>query len=227
MKNKWSLKTKITITTIIAILFTSLGFFAAYKLFVAPKSQPKQWVVPNLKDTSNKFMTKDTIVKEVSEKRELITMETGVDQEITIDNSWGNWEIFKKMQSIQFHANGIYSIDLSKVDENSLKIDKNKKTITLYVNKPSIKSIAIDEQKTLYKTPEKGLFRFGEVNLTPEEYTVMMSEAKKKIAEKMNSKELYDEALKNTQSSLTKLMQSLFSEDTRNNYKIIINFKEQ
>lgn len=222
---KISLKSKIIYSTVIAIIFMSLGFFTAYKLLIEPKQQPQQWVVPNLKDPSNKFITKETLINNLTQKQEFITLEVDLNQKVTIDNSWGNMAVFKKLQSIQFMGKGIFAVDLSKLTGEKIAVDKDKKLITLTIAKPYVKSIAIDEQKTIYESPERGILRFGDIKLTPEEYNVMMNEAKTKMKEQLLSKELYDSALKNSETSITNLVKTLFSEDTKNNYNINIKFE--
>lgn len=221
---KTSLKSKVAWVTILAIFFTSIGFVVAYKMFIAPKKEPQTWVVPNLKDTSNKFITKETLINEISQKQELITMDTDLNQKITIDTSWGNMDLFKKVQSIKFFGKGIYAVDLSKLEASNISVEK--KSITLSIPKPYVKALEIDETKTVYETPEKGLLRFGEIKLAPQEFEAMMNGAKEKMKQTLTSNELYDAALKNTETSISNVVKSILSEDTKNNYEVVIKFKD-
>ncbi|WP_042439833.1 DUF4230 domain-containing protein [Clostridium amazonitimonense] len=220
---KWNFKNKIVAVTLIAVLFTSLGFYGAYKLWISPKKENKQWVVPNLKDTSHKIFTEEALIQNIAQKQEMITTEVEMNQKTTIDDSWGNMFAFKKLQNIYFFGKGIYVVDLSNITKDSITINGNKLTLT--VPKPFIKTIDIDEQKTIYETPEKGIFRFGELKLTPEEYEVMMGEAKKSMQERLSSGQIYEDALKNSEISISKFVQSLFSEETKNNYTVTIKFQ--
>ncbi|MBU5593461.1 DUF4230 domain-containing protein [Clostridium sp. MSJ-4] len=220
---KWNFKNKIVAVTLIAVLFTSLGFYGAYKLWISPKKENKQWVVPNLKDTSHKIFTEEALIQNIAQKQEMITTEVEMNQKTTIDDSWGNMFAFKKLQNIYFFGKGIYVVDLSNITKDSITINGNKLTLT--VPKPFIKTIDIDEQKTIYETPEKGIFRFGELKLTPEEYEVMMGEAKKSMQERLSSGQIYEDALKNSEISISKFVQSLFSEETKNNYTVNIKFQ--
>ncbi|MBU3220906.1 DUF4230 domain-containing protein [Clostridium algidicarnis] len=221
---RFNFKNRIITLTILAVIFTSLGFYGAYKLWAAPKKETKQWVVPNLKDTSHKFFTEEALIQNIVQKQEMITTEVELNQKTSIDDSWGSAITFKKIQHIYFYGRGIFVVNLSNITKDSISINGNKLTLT--VPKPYIKSINIDEEKTIYETPEKGIFRFGEVKLTPEEYEVMMTEAKNGMKEKLSSGEIYEDAVKNSEVSISKFVQSLFSEDTKNNYIINIKFEE-
>lgn len=221
---RFNFKNKIITLTILAVMFTSLGFYGAYKLWASPKKETKQWVVPNLKDTSHKFFTEEALIQNIVQKQEMITTEVELNQKTSIDDSWGNVIAFKKIQHIYFYGRGIFVVNLSNITKDSISINGNKLTLT--VPKPYIKSINIDEEKTVYETPEKGVFRFGEIKLTPEEYEVMMTEAKGSMKEKLSSGQIYEDAVKNSEISISKFVQSLFSEDTKNNYTISVKFQE-
>ncbi|WP_055665167.1 DUF4230 domain-containing protein [Desnuesiella massiliensis] len=219
-----NIKSKVIFISIIAILFTSLGLWGGYKLWVAPKKASEQWVLPNLKNPSNKFVTRDSLVTQINQKQEIIPMEADIEQTITFDESWGNLGFFKKVQNVHFFAKGIYAVDMSKISEGNVEINNDKKSIKVTLPKPYVKSIAINEEKTIYETPQKGILRFGDIKMTPAEYQIVMEDAKKKISEKLSSEEYFGQALNNTEIAVTRLIRSFFSEDTKNNYNIIIEF---
>jgi hypothetical protein len=89
-------------TIILIVLCISLGFYMCYHFFIGAKKSKETWIVPNVQDISKKFISKETLVNEIQQKQELITMEIQMTEKITLDDSWGNLSIFKKVQSINY-----------------------------------------------------------------------------------------------------------------------------
>lgn len=220
---KISIKNKIKLIILMIILFTMGGFFIAYHIYHPAKKASSQWIVPNVNTPYNKFMTKEALVKEIQQKNELISMETQLSEEVTMDDSWGNFPVFKKIQNVQFTGEGIYTIDLSKLSSDNLSLDTKNKAITITSPEPVVKSINIDEQKTIYETTEKGFLRFGEIKLTPAELESIQSSAKSKMNEKMMSPELYTQAEKNTKTALSDFVKSLLGKEA-SSYNIVVQF---
>ena len=136
-------------------------------------------------------------------------METELEETITLNDSWGQFEIFKKLQTIHFYGRGIYSIDLSSLDTSSIKEDKINNTLTLTVPTPFIKDIVIDENKTLYESPEMGILRVGEITLSPAEYDIIISHIKTRMKEKLSEIENMDKAKERSSLSLKSLVSTL------------------
>lgn len=222
---KISFKRKVKLIILAIIIFTAGGFFIAYRIYHPAKQSSSQWIVPNINNPSNKYITKDALVKEIQQKNELISMETELSEEVTIDDSWGTLPIFKKIQNVQFTGEGIYTIDLSKLASDNLSLDNKNKSITITSPAPTVKSITIDEQKTIYETPEHGFLRFGEIKLTTAELQSIQSSAKSKMNEKMLSPELYTQAQNNTKTALSDFVKSLLGKEA-SSYTIDVQFKK-
>ena len=104
-------------------------------------------------------------------------------------------------------------MDLSTLSTSNLTIDKVKKEVILKLPNPEVYKISIDHNKTLYQETTIGLLRFGEINLSSEEYGLVENEITKDIATKMKETELYSKACESTTESMTKLLSSLLGED--------------
>ncbi|SFB46261.1 DUF4230 domain-containing protein [Clostridium frigidicarnis] len=217
------LKSKLIVLTLLALVFIFLGGYMTYTLSNLGKTK-ETWIVPNSSKTYNKFVTKDILINEIKKQNELIPMETELKEEVTVNNSFGTLNIFKKLQTIDFFGQGIYTVDLSNLKSDKISIDKISKKITLTIDKPAIKTISIDEEKTIYHSPDLGVLRFGEVNLSPEEYDVLMTEVKAKMKSKLLYEDVYDDALKNSESTIKDLLSSILSSTNLSNYDLDINF---
>lgn len=220
------LKLKFKSLFLLMIISLAAGLYTGYRIFKIPSKAAEPWVVPDSSNPNKKFISKETLINEIQQKQELIPLEVELTEKVTVDDSWGDLEVFKKFQNIYFTGKGIYSVNLDMLYEENLEVDNANKTITMNLPKPEIKTISIDEQKTIYETTQKGALRFGEVKLTPAEYQILFGHAKMNMTEKMSSSDLYEQATKGTESTLSKLISSIISTQTGEIYSIIVKFQD-
>jgi len=207
-------------TIFITILSIALLSFFSYKIIKVFKGDSKPWIVADANDTSKKFITKDTVIKKIQQKQKLITTEVEINEKITIDNSWGDISVFKKLQNISFTGKGVYVVDLSSLKSTNISIDSNNNILTVKIPKPKVELVTIDESKTVYETPEKGLLRFGDIKLTPQDHEIMVENVKKTMTQKMNEAEYSDKALTNSKRSMETLIKSILNNDSKYTVKI-------
>ncbi|WP_138206450.1 DUF4230 domain-containing protein [Haloimpatiens lingqiaonensis] len=222
MRKKSRFKTRLVILAI--LLSTILGIYLGYRIFKKPSKENKTWILPKI-NSSKKILTEEAIIKSMRDKSELITLETSLQQKIVIDDSWGNFSLFKKVQNINFFGDGVYCVDLSKIADDDIKVDNKKKEITINSPKPYVKNVTIDEAKTEYQTVEKGILRFGEIKLDPSEYGVMMNEAKLKMVNEMKKTETYNRAEENSKNAIINFLQGILKKQSFESYKINVHFK--
>lgn len=210
---------------ILIILGVGLGFYFSYRLSLAPKKTAQTWVVPNIQDMSNKFITEETLINQIHEKQQLITMEVDMTEKVTIDDSWGSLSIFKKVQDINYFGTGTFVVDLSSLNNKNITIDNSSHKIYVKVPAPSIKSITIQEEKTEYQTPETGLLRFGEIELSLEDNQALLKNAKEKMTKKLSEEEYIKEASKNSKETLEALVKGIVETAVKDNYDVSIDFE--
>ncbi|MDD3224323.1 MAG: DUF4230 domain-containing protein [Clostridium sp.] len=206
-------------TLFLIVLCLIIGSFALYKFYDSSNSHP--WTISKTQDNSKRFISKETIVKSIKQKQKLITTEVNMNETIAIDNSWGDLAVFKKVQDIDFVGTGIYTIDLSKLSSNNIDIKNN--IIKVSIPKPSVESITLDENKTVYNKTDRGLLRFGEIKLSTEDHDQLLKTVKEKMNDKMLEKPYYDTAINNSKKSMISLLNSIIG-GTKNTYEIQINF---
>ncbi|GAA0731200.1 DUF4230 domain-containing protein [Clostridium malenominatum] len=207
-------------TFIIIILSICLGFYMSYYLFVK-KNSSLPGMTKSIENISKKAITSEAIINTLKEKKELIVMEASLDNELMLDDSWGNFEIFKKITYINLTGKGIYSIDLSMIEATNINIKNDSKVIYMKLPKPIIRGITLEEDKTTYKT-ETGLLRFGELKLTPEENNLLNLKAKDRMMEKLLETSNIFKAEESAKKSLTDIVNSIILD--KENYSIIISF---
>lgn len=158
------------------------------------------------------ILTEETLVNEVKRVNKLIPLEVELSQSILIDRSFWDLEVFKKCKTITFFANCSYSVDFSNITTTDIILDNSNKHITMSVLPPEVFSINIDETKTKYSEPELGLLRFGDIQLSSEEFGDLRTKLYDEFKLKMSNESLQDEAISNIKSSLENIIYNLIGE---------------
>lgn len=187
------------------------------KLFLGSKSQLNRTEKININNL--KIISEESLVREIKNVNKIIPLEVELSQTITIDKSWGDFDVFKKFKQIKFFANCSYSVDLSQITTEDIDINENKLSINL--PNPQIFSINIDRDKTIFEDSSNGLFRFGEIKLTSEEFEIIQDEVCKSFEETMKNDEMYNKVVSSTKLSLEKLVEQI----TLEKMKINVSFK--
>lgn len=218
---KFNHKNHFKTTFFLSFILILLGIFLGYKFFKETKPEPKQWNLTDNTSNSVKFISEESLINEIKNVNKIIPLEIEFSESIIIDKSWGDFSVFQKFKKVKFFANCSYSVDLSNISADNIKIDKIKGQIDLTLSSPEVFSVDINEDKTVYEEVNNGLFRFGDVILTSEEHGVIEREVSKSFEKKMKEPEIYDKAVSNTTTSLNKLLNDI----TGNNLTVKITFK--
>lgn len=109
-------------------------------------------------------------------------------------------------------------IDLSKISSSDLKMNSNTREIEVNISNPKVYSVNINHDKTIYKEAVTGLLRFGDIQLNSEEYGIIEKQIKKRLTDRMNSKDLYDKACSASNIALDKFFKSILGEDTKTTF---------
>lgn len=215
---------KIKMRNIIILVFIciGLGFFAAYHFFVAPLNSSSIKEILNPNNISKKLDAKEVIVDKMYEKHELITLEVDLSENMTIDDSWGSLEIFKKISSINFVGTGTYALPLDDIKSDNISVAN--KNITIKIPEPVIKMVNIDENKTTFGPTEKGILRFGDIKMTPAENDQLIKTVKEKMLSKMQNSELYNKAKESSSNALREFLKSILTNRIYNQYNIKIEY---
>ena len=208
------------------ILFLGMGagaFTIGYKL--TSFSKPSETAVLNPEESYERiaFDLKESILEEAEEKRELIVLEVGLKEKVTIDESWGDLTIFKKIKNIEYFGSGTFAISLSNLQEEAITIDSYGKIITLTLSKPVIKECFIQEEKTLYESTENGLLRFGEITLTSEDSSLLRQKVLGRMNNKLYSPELQEQAQIAAENTLKEIFKWVVLGATGEDYLVEIN----
>lgn len=224
---------KIKIYIIMSIILVLSGMFLTFYIInhnnkrneISLTGPVKAGQISDIKEVIQKLKLREVTINQIKQNQELIVMEVDLEQSIKWDDSWGDLDVFKKYQDINFYGIGLYTTDLSKLDSKDIVFDYLQNKVYVNVMKPEIKTIEIDEDKTTYKITETGIFRFGDVKITPAQSQMMSQEVKTQMKEKMNNNELYNKALLNTEISIKNLVSKIITDNNIGSYEIVVNWK--
>lgn len=136
----------------------------------------------------------ETILEEAEQEKKLIVMtqKASKSYEVTKDGLL-SLDIFKQSKAMIFHGTGTYTVDLSDFTSDNIEVNDEDKTITVHIHKPEL-SIEILPEETEFFETDNGLLAFGEMKITDEMYSEIMSSGKeilyKELSEDENVTEL-------------------------------------
>ncbi len=209
-----------------------LGGFDVHKML--SKNEADKSLVPIYMEappTKSTIVEKTNIrtafIEEIKTRQELITLEVELSEEIVLDDTWIDWDIFKKNQQIIYKGTGLFTVDLGAIEEDSILIDDERKIVQVKLSSPTIKLIQIDENKTEYFAVENGLLRSSsEIKLTTSEQQTLMLQIKAAMLEEMNSEELTEQAKEDARTSIARLYQKILQEVGAGEYTVEIIFEK-
>jgi hypothetical protein len=117
--------------------------------------------------------------------------------------------VFSKSQSETIYGTGEYVVDLSKITQDDIKLDKDNFTVTVSVPYPELnaESISMDPSKTVIGDEEKGLLALGDIKLSAEEEKAFQVDAKNKLQERLCESDCFDEASQYAKLNIEELLQ--------------------
>lgn len=221
-------------TSLFAIIFfIALGFIGA--LIINNKFAKKEVYLQDVETsgiiskknekTLRKIKITNLLVENIIEKKELITMEVDLREDVLWIDSFTDFEIFKKQQRLTFFGVGTFTTDLGKLTKNNISFNEFTNEIMVYIDKPKIKSITIEEDKTVINKVERGFLRFGEIKVTSDEQNEIYNKVKAAMNEKMNEKELENQAEEKTVKVVTEIIQTFLISSGFGNVKTYVYLK--
>ena len=170
--------------------------------------------IVKINNDETKINYKEIILEELHEEAQLIICSNKMIIPMTFEeNHWYG----DKTQDIEFYAMGKWIIDFSKITSDNVVINENNKEITIYMSKP-IKEVQLLEEETSFGEVKKGIFVFGDIVHTPEEYENIKHNIKCQALTKMI--DMDEQAEKAASNSIKRIITTV----VKQNYDIKIVF---
>ena len=204
--------TKLVTGTLLLTTVGGVSFYIGSSSNTSPPTYKTEIIQTN--DDEVKINYKEIILEELHEEAQLIICSNKMIIPMTFEeNHWYG----DKTQDIEFSAIGKWIIDFSKITSDNVVINENNKEITIYMSKP-IKEVQLLEEETAFGEVKKGMFVFGDIVHTPEEYENIKHNIKCQALTKMI--DMDEQAEKAASNSIKKIITTI----TKNNYDIKIVF---
>lgn len=117
------------------------------------------------------------IMGKASELSDLIVFERTMHQKETfINEGILNVSYLEKKQTVKYNGDSVWTVDLEKLSDNDIKVDNEKKMVSVEVPFPEVK-IKLDVTKTKLGKVEKNKLVPGNIKITPEAHKEMENRA--------------------------------------------------
>ena len=137
----------------------------------------------------------NAVLGAATEHQELIVMEQPLSISTTITKAGlGNFPIFSKMKDVTYYGTGVYTVDLSGMDNDRIIVDEDTYTVTIRIPHAVLQYVNPELASMEFEYTEKGFLAFGDIKLTAEETNQLETSVYDAMRERLDSQDLYDEA---------------------------------
>lgn len=195
-----------------AVVFVIVGFIFAMnfqkesKAAFLDQNKPMNIQMPDVDKIMKKIKVDEVMVQNIQGKKELVTMETDLKQEVQWDNSIYEWDILKKYQNMVFYSKAKFSTDLAEITKDMIIYNPDSNILTVKAKKPVVSSLEILNDKTEIYSTTNGLLRFGEIKLTAAEQNELIKKVKNSMYLELHEEQMLKLANENTIKSLRELV---------------------
>lgn len=176
---------------------------------------------------SNRNITlslKEAVLGASQQKKNLEVFEQKVSDIVKIQNDGAFFKLFgAKYQYVKYSGTAMYTVDLSGIGDDTIKIDEESKTLTLYIPRPKEK-LDIDEEETQADDTQKiGIFSIGDVKLSEEERSEVIASVKENMKQTLEKENVMANAERMAKLSVWEIYQPVISKVSPD-YTVIIEF---
>lgn len=205
-----TIKRKIGSITICIVIGASLGLWGAQAIRNRQEPKPYSYSETELTRDGVNTISEESILKELKQILSVEIANAEIETNVSIVNSWGSWDIFKNTKTIYFKGNGVYKINFDNIDDSNIRVNNNSKTIIMYLPNPKI-SVELNHDEYKYTT-DKGILRFDEVIIEPEQAYEIENKAIEQMKELMSEEESMNSVKEEAANQLTTLIRRLANE---------------
>lgn len=205
-----TIKRKIGSVTLCVVIGASLGLWGAQAIKNRQEPIPYSYSETELTRDGVNTISEESILKELKQILSVEIANAEVETNVSIINSWGTWDMFKNTKTIYFKGKGIYKINFDNVDDSNIRVNNSTKTIIMYLPIPKI-SVELNHDEYEYTT-DKGILRFDEVIIEPEQAYEIENKAIEQMKELMSEEESMNSVKEEAANQLTTLIRRLANE---------------
>lgn len=169
---------------------------------------------------------KEAVLGAAGQQKKLVVFEQKVSDIIKVtDEGKLPFGLSEKYQYVKYSGTASYTVDLAGVNENSLKISQDEKTITVFIPH-AVVGLNINEEETQADETEKvGIFSIGDLKLSEEERSEVIAEVKSNMAQKLEEDNVMDIADRMARMSVWEIYQPVVTKVSPE-YTVVTEFIE-
>ena len=177
-KGELKISPKTAFFAIAAVVIIVLLLFIAWpRLSDVPFPQPESHVAAELSEEAVMGNTTAeigaAILGEARQKQELVVWEQDVEVESRISQALANLAVFAKTKTVRSFGTGVFTVDMSAVDEAAIAVDEQARTVTISIPHAQLQYITKDLEKTEFEDTQHAILGFGDVKLTQEQQNLL------------------------------------------------------
>ena len=136
----------------------------------------------------------------------------------------GKIKAFSKYQYITYNGMATYTVDLSKLNQDSFSLNESEKILTITIPEPVLEPINIPRENIEFGDVEKNsIFAFGDIKFTPEEQVEVETGAKERMIMKLEEENAIANAENSAEHAIWEMFQPVVS-GVSSEYALKINF---
>ena len=136
----------------------------------------------------------NAILGEARQKQELVVWEQDVQVDSEISQALANLAIFAKTKSVRSFGTGVYTVDMGKLDESSINVDEQARTVTISIPHTQLQYITKDLEKTEFEDTQHAILGFGDVKLTQEQQNLLEQSIEDAMRVELESEQCFADA---------------------------------
>ena len=177
-KGKLKVSSKTVIFAVIGLAIVALLLFIAWpRLSAMLFPEPEPTTAVELSESAIMGNTTaeigDAILGEARQKQELVVWEQDVQVDSEISQALANLAVFSKTKTVRSFGTGVYTVDMGQIDESSIAVDEQARTVTMSIPHAQLQYITKDLEKTEFEDTQHAIFGFGDVKLTQEQQNLL------------------------------------------------------
>lgn len=164
------------------------------------------------------------IIEKFNDESKLIVKSIEAKISVSLSNkAFMNWSAFKKTQTLTYAGKGNFAIDLSLLGSQNIELDNINSKIIISVPRPQLEPIEIDPDLFEATETTSGVFAFGEMTFTAQEYNNLEKEVKTKLTNALDTDENHNIADTAAIKEMTKIFEPVV-QGVDSSYSVEINF---
>ena len=166
----------------------------------------------------------EAVLGKAQQKKDLVVFEQKVSDIIKVtDDGKLPFKLSSKYQYIKYSGTASYTVDLSGIDAEHLKIDETTKTLTIYIPH-SVQSLDINEEETQADDTENvGIFSIGDLKMTEEARMEVIADVKQNMEKKLKAENVLAVADRMAKMSVWEIYQPVVS-GVSPDYTVVVEF---